>query len=279
MTDAECVSFLQWALPQIGLRWSGYRKVRRQVCKRIARRLLALGLPDLSAYRTRLTQDPGEWVVLEAFCHIPISRFWRDRGVFDHLANVVLPRLAGAAAREGRALAAWSAGCASGEEPYSLSIAFALGPAILAGVSFDVLATDADEILLERARRGVYGAGSLKDMPEPFRTAAFDRDGPFFRLRPAYRAPVTLRREDIRARMPSGPFDLVLCRNLVFTYFNIERQRALVPKLASQLRRGGVFVIGSHEKLPAGAAGFVPEPGLPGIYRREGLSAPARGLR
>lgn len=278
MIDAECVSFLQWALPQVGLRWSGYRKVRRQVCKRIARRLRALGLPDLSAYRTRLTQDSGEWAMLEALCHIPISRYWRDRGVFDYLANVVLPRLAGAAAREERALTAWSAGCASGEEPYSLSIAFALGPAARAGVSFDILATDADEILLERARCGVYGAGSLKDMPEPFRAAAFERDGPLFRLRPAYRAPVTLRREDIRARMPSGPFDLVLCRNLVFTYFNIERQRALAPKLASRLRVGGFFVIGSHEKLPADAAGFVPEPGPPGIYRREGFPARGRGL-
>ena len=269
MTDAECVAFLQWALPQLGLRWSGFRKVRRQVCKRIARRLRDLGLGDLSAYRSRLAQDRDEWIALESFCHIPISRFWRDRGVFDHLANTVLPRLAAEAAAQAEPrLRIWSAGCASGEEPYSLAIAFMLGPARSSGVVLDILATDADEILLDRARRGVYGAGSLKDLPETFRAAAFDKDGSLYRLRPAFRAGVTLRCEDIRRLMPQGPFDLVLCRNLVFTYFDASLQRGFLAKFAACVRHGGVFVIGAHEKLPGDAPGFLPEPGAPGIYRR-----------
>jgi chemotaxis protein methyltransferase CheR len=270
MIDAECVAFLQWALVRLGLRWSGYRKVRGQVCKRITRRMRELGIPDLAAYRARLEQDRHEWIVLESLCHIPISRFWRDRGVFDRLADVILPDLAGLAAREGRPLAVWSAGCASGEEPYSLSIAFALGPAAAVGASIEILATDADEPLLERARRGVYGPGSLKDLPEAYRASAFDREDSFFCLRPAFRTPVTLRRQDIRAEMPAGPFDLVLCRNLAFTYFDRVQQRTFVPEFASRIRPGGVFVIGSHERLPAGAAGFTPEPGTPGVFRREG---------
>ena len=271
MTDADCVTFLQWALPQLNLRWSGYRKVRRQVCKRIARRLRALGLPDLSAYRGRLAQDRDEWIALDSFCRIPISRFWRDRSVFDHLANVVLPQLAGTAVRERRPLTAWSAGCASGEEPYSLSIAFALGPAERTGASFDILATDADQVLLGRAGRGVYGGGSLKDLPVSARAAAFDRAGPLYRIRPAFRANITFRREDIRGRMPRGPFDLVLCRNLVFTYFDAPLQRALLAKFAARIRTGGAFIVGSHEKLPEGATGFAPEPGPPGIYKREAV--------
>ena len=269
MTDAECVAFLQWALPQMDLRWSGFRKVRRQVCKRIARRLHALGLPDLTAYRKRLAADREEWLVLDSLCRIPISRFWRDRGVFDHLSAVILPTLAKVAAREGRSVRVWSAGCASGEEPYSLSIAFALGPAgKLGAASPEIIATDADDILLGRARRAVYGGGSLKDLPSRLRKAAFERDGSLYRLRAPLQAPVTLRREDIRDRMPRGPFDLVLCRNLIFTYFARPLQARLAARLVGRLRPGGLLVIGAHERLPD-VPGLIPEPGPPGIFRRE----------
>lgn len=269
MTDAECVAFLQWALPQLDLRWSGFRKVRHQVCKRIARRLRTLGLSDLASYRRRLAQDPDEWSALNSFCRIPISRFWRDRAVFDHLASVILPRLAAEATEDGQTcVRAWSAGCASGEEPYSLSIAFTLGPAGRTGVSFDILATDAEAVLLDRARRAAYGPGSLKDLPISLRTAAFDKDGALYRICPAFRTNVTFRLEDIRDRMPRGPFDLMLCRNLVFTYFDAPLQRGLLAKFAPRIRTGGIFVVGSHERLPEGMVGFVPETGPPGIYRR-----------
>ena len=271
MTDAECVAFLQWALPQLDLRWSGFRKVRRQVCKRIARRFRALGLSDLDSYRRRLAEDRDEWVLLDSFCRIPISRFWRDRAVFDHLASAVLPRLAAEAAGGQIPLRAWSAGCASGEEPYSLAIAFTLGPAARTAAQLEIVATDSDEILLERARQATYGPGSLKDLPDPLRAAAFDKDGALYRLRPAFRASIAFRREDIRERMPPGPFDLLLCRNLVFTYFGAPLQREFLGKFAARIRAGGIFVIGSHERLPANAAGFVAESGPPGIYRREAV--------
>ena len=97
MKNAECVDFLQWALPRLGMRWPGFRKVRRQVCKRIDRRLRELGLPDLAAYRIRLGQDSTEWKFLDGACRITISRFYRDRGVFDALGANVLPALARAA--------------------------------------------------------------------------------------------------------------------------------------------------------------------------------------
>jgi len=94
MKDAQCVAFLQQTLPRLGMRWAGYRKVRRQVCKRIDRRLHALGLADIESYAGYLETHPEEWESLDAFCRISISRFCRDRGSFDRLAQEVLPRLA-----------------------------------------------------------------------------------------------------------------------------------------------------------------------------------------
>ena len=81
MKDSECIGFLRWALPRLGLRWPGFRKVRRQVCKRIARRARELGLADVSGYRLPLDSHAPEWDALAALCTVSISRFYRDRGV------------------------------------------------------------------------------------------------------------------------------------------------------------------------------------------------------
>ncbi len=162
MDDRTCVGFLQWALPRMGLRWAGLRRVRRQVCKRIGRRLGALGIRDIAAYRAYLEQHPDEWRVLDGLCLIPISRFFRGREAFAYLGRTVLPELARAAAARGETrLRCWSAGCASGEEPYSLTLAWALAAApISPKLDLEIVATDADPHLIGRARAARYGAGS-----------------------------------------------------------------------------------------------------------------------
>jgi len=92
--DAACVEFLQWALPRLRMRWAGFRKVRRQVCRRVERRIRELDLHDVDAYRAYLELTPDEWLQLDALCHVTISRFYRDRGVFELLERSVLPELA-----------------------------------------------------------------------------------------------------------------------------------------------------------------------------------------
>lgn len=268
MTDAECVAFLQWALPRLGLRWPGFRKVRRQVRKRLARRLGTLGLPTLAAYRARLADDPAEWQVLDGLCRITISRFYRDRAVFDALARQVLPALAVRAAGDGRPVRCWSAGCASGEEAYSLKMLWDLdlGEAERAP-GLEVTGTDAGDDLLARARRGCYAPGSLKDVPAHWRAQAFEaRDG-LFCVRARHRAGVRFVRQDLRHRAPEGPFDLVLCRNLAFTYFEPELQAAVLARIAGAMAAGGYLAIGNHERLPH-AHGFAPVTGAPCLHRR-----------
>jgi chemotaxis protein methyltransferase CheR len=266
--DRDCLEFLQWALPRLGLRWPGYRKVRGTVRKRLGRRLRALGLDGLGAYRDLLAGDPGEWRHLESLCRIPISRFWRDRGVFERLGGEVLPDLA----REGR-VRCWSAGCASGEEAYSLSILWreAVQPAF-PDAEITILGTDAEPTMIARAEAACYGAGSLKDLPAAWRARAFERDEGRFRLRPEYKTGVSFRLLDIREGRPEAPFDLILCRNLVFTYFEARAQAAVLGRLDRCLRPGGYLAIGAHERLPGGAPGWARPDALP-IYRKEGHAA------
>jgi chemotaxis protein methyltransferase CheR len=258
--DEECVRFLQWALPRIRLRWEGFRKPRRQVCRRVRRRAAELGLAGLAAYRDHLLAHPDEWAVFDGLCVVTISRFFRDRGLCALLESEVLPELRTSAASEGRrTIDVWSAGCASGEEPYTL--------ALLGRLDLRVLGTDVDERLLRRARRACYPASSVKAVPEATRAAAFLERGGELCLRDEYRRPVTLRRHDVRDGAPGGPFDLVLCRNLAFTYFEPELQLAVGRAIAASLRPAGALVIGAHESLPNGLDELEPWSANEGIYR------------
>jgi chemotaxis protein methyltransferase CheR len=275
--DAECVAFLQWALPRLGLRWAGFRRVRRQVCRRLRRRAGELGLADLDAYRRYVSAHPEEWGEIERLVPITISRFHRDRDVFAGLEHAVLPALAGAARAGGReAVRCWSAGCASGEEPYTLALMWEEAVAAGApGIRAEILATDAQPAMLDRARAATYEASSLKELPPAWRERGFARRGGSYELRPAYRRLVTLASHDVRDDPPGGPFDLVLCRNLAFTYLAGEGQRAVLARLAAALRDGGALVIGLHEELPERATGFEPWPGARATYRRARCPSPS----
>jgi chemotaxis protein methyltransferase CheR len=268
MRDPDCVELMQWLLPRCGLRWEGFRRVRGQVCKRLARRLSALGLEDGRAYRRFVEAHPEELAIADELCRVSISRFYRDRAVFDALGDRLLPRLAGQVLAAGGArLRAWSAGCAGGEEPYTLALIwqFTVGPAFPA-LKLEVVASDADPVALARARRASYRWSSLAELPASWRRDAFvERDG-LYRLTEELRAPVELRCEDLRAEAPEGPFQLILCRNLGFTYFAEPEQRLLLARLVSRLAPGGVLVVGAREHLPSGAPALVPDPSLPGVF-------------
>ncbi|HEX2104007.1 MAG TPA: CheR family methyltransferase [Solirubrobacteraceae bacterium] len=264
--DDPCVAFLQWALPRLELCWPGFRRVRRQVCRRVARRIAALGLPDHAAYREHLAGHPEEWAVLRALTPVTISRFGRDRAVFGALAEDVLPALGAAARAAGRdRIRAWSAGCASGEEAYTLAL---LWEESAPGLELDVLATDIHPPVLARARAARYEASSARELPAPLRARGFDAgpDGALV-VRPEARRRVTVARHDLRDPPPDGPFDLVLCRNVAFTYFAPAAQRAVLARVASALRPGGALVLGLHEHLPDAAPGFVPWPGARAVHR------------
>jgi chemotaxis protein methyltransferase CheR len=269
VSDDECVDFLRWAVPRLGRRWAGYRRVRRQVCRRARARADGLGLSGLGEYRALLERDAGEWRVLDTLTNITISRFGRDRGTWAALERLVLPVLVADAQRAGRTgLRAWSAGCASGEEPYTLALLWhlALAPCFT-DVGLLILATDCDPVMLGRARAARYAPSSLKELPEAWRAEAFVARGDELELRPAFKRIVTVAAHDVRTPPPDRAFDLVLCRNVAFTYFDAAGQREVATRLAAAMRPGAALVVGAHETLPD-ASGFDLWPRRPRIYRR-----------
>jgi len=271
MKDESCICFLQWALPHLHMRWPGFKKVRGQVCKRLGRRLDELELADLKRYRMYLEDNPLEWHILDSLCRITISRFYRDKGIYDSLRSHVLPELTKNAVRQDDStLFCWCIGSASGEEPYSVSLLWDISGVNNQGLDLNILATEVDQLMINRARKGCYPLSSIRELPSEIRTRAFTREDVLFCITEQHKKRVHFLQQDIRNAQPDSAFHLILCRNLVFTYFSRELQEEIIPKILLCLKPGGALIIGSHEELPGRIPGLAPW--LPGktIYRREG---------
>ena len=266
--DPAGVEFLQWCLPRMHLRWPGFRKVRRQVLKRISRRLQELGLPSVEAYRSYLENHPVEWATLDTLCWISISRFYRDQSIFQYLENAILSRLARMVIARGESeLRCWSAGCAGGEEPYTLAIVWKQHLALrFPALDFRVVATDIDRQAIQRAERGCYHTSSMKELPAEWRAQAFVASGEELCLKDEYRASMTFLVQDLRESAPDGLFQLILCRNLAFTYFDETSRTETLLRLTDKLVPGGALIIGKLESLPDEPWGLEPWSIPMGVY-------------
>jgi chemotaxis protein methyltransferase CheR len=231
----------------------------------------ALGLPDFSAYKNYLEDHVEEWEILDSLCRITISRFYRDRSVFDILRSEILPLLArNAQAEEEQELRCWSAGCCSGEEAYTLQILWQIGRMFSNNslLPLQVIATDIDQHLLERAQKGCYPISSLRDLPEEFIQPAFRHSGEDYVIREPFTRNIEFIRQDIRKQLPQNVFHLILCRNLVFTYFEKILQIEILEKVVKKLLPGGFLVMGIHESLPKTSMNIIPYNNTSVIYQK-----------
>jgi len=257
MASTDDIAFLQWALPQMGYRWQGFRKPRNQVLKRIRERMHQLGLSGgYAEYKLYLEAHPEEWTYLDRLCNVTISKFFRDRKVWDFLRDHVLSSLL--QAHRTNPVNIWSIGCCNGEEPYSLAI---ISEQLAKNnEQFDhrkhvsILATDRNPEVLERAKKGRYPAGSLKELTQDEIDAFFQKthrtDDEEYKIIDKLKQYITFEQRDIKKSLPDQVFDIILCRNLVFTYFSKEKQRQFLEQLMPHMAAHGFLIIGSNEKLP-----------------------------
>ncbi len=144
-----------------------------------------------------------------------------------------------------------------GEEAYSLVLIWYM----TVGINFPQLAlqvtgSDIDEVLLQRAMRGCYSYGSVKALPETWLKSAFTQNKNEYCLESETRNKVSFIKRDIREKLDTGPFHIVFCRNMAFTYFDISLQLEILQHIRDKLVDGGALIIGGHERLPDGFCGF-----------------------
>jgi len=135
-------------------------------------------------------------------------------------------------------------------------------------ISIEIVATDADPNMMRRCRDACYEFGSLKDLPESWRDRVFAREDDVYFLKPEYQRNIEFLEQDIRRELPVGPFDLVLCRNLVFTYFDAALQLKVLSRIAGAMHDDAALVVGAHEKLPEGTEGLLMWFDKQRIYRK-----------
>jgi chemotaxis protein methyltransferase CheR len=165
---------------------------------------------------------------------------------------------------------AWSIGSCSGEEPSSLNLIWKLGlkKAQKKNLELKIFATDYHSVMIQRAKAARYTAGSLRYLPEEYINLAFSKKDKEYQLRPQFRENIIFKQQDIRTEWPPGNFDLILCRNLVFTYFRENLQTKILNKLLGKLENRGYLIIGNHEKLPVELPNLRPLPESKLIFQK-----------
>ncbi len=223
---------------------------RELVYSRLVRRLRKLGLPSFSAYLSRL--EAGDPVEFEEFTNAlttNLTAFFRESHHFDFLANTVLPALAERNAAT-RRIRIWSAGCSTGEEPYSIAMTLLENTANLRGWDIRVLATDLDSNVVAHAAHGLYREERFEKMPAARRQRWFTAlpDGQWQAKRELQEM-VRFKGLNLMNDWPMrGQFDVIFCRNVVI-YFDKETQRTLFSRMARLQRPGDWLLIGHSESL------------------------------
>lgn len=243
--------------------WSGYRRVRKGVIRRVRQHMAAIHCKTVNRYIDRLEKEPELRATCESLFNVTISRFFRDRQLWNHLREYCLPQLA---QQFPSPIKIWSAGCACGEEPYSLAILWSI---LSLQTELDILATDAQQICLKRAIIGHFKKSSLKEVPEDLIASCFEPvpETDEYAILQVLKKTIRWQRADLLESIPQERFHLILLRNNVLTYFKDTKKEKTFIKIVRQLQPGGFLAIGSHEQLPMQSLSLVRTQQCPMVYR------------
>ncbi len=241
--------FLKTTLPDLGLRWRRFN--RKSIRKRIIARLLELNLHSLGEYHAYLLDNAEERRQLTTLLTVTISRFWRNANLFEALETIWLPSILGRLSA-GEPLRIWSAGCASGEEPYSFLILWQERFAD-SDRELRLLASDSDKRCLQRAQQGCYPASSFRELPLNLRQKYCTNEGGTFSLPHDFPNKITWVEHNLIWDPPFPGNHLIFCRNLAYTYFTEPLQQKITHHFHESLLPGGLLITGRKDRLPQGS--------------------------
>ena len=253
--DPEWAGLLGYLLNARGFDFHGYKPA--SLARRIRKRMEAVGLESFAAYQDYLEVHPNEFATLFNVILINVTGFFRDPPAWEAVrASALSQILAGKGPDE--PIRAWSAGCATGEEAYTIAMILAeeLGPDQFRE-RVKIYATDVDEEALDTARQAAYPQRQLEGVPPELLSKYFDRLDGVSVFRKDYRRQVIFGRHDLINDAPISRIDLLTCRNTLM-YLNAETQARVLARLHFALNDGGFLLLGRAETLMAHGQSFLP---------------------
>jgi len=244
--NPEFEDLLNYIKRNRGFDFTGYK--RSTLMRRVEKRMQTVGIESISEYIDYLEVDPQEFVHLFNTILINVTSFFRDCSTWDYIATKIIPQIT-----EYKELNApirvWSAGCASGQEAYTLAIVFAEALGLEALRSrVKIYATDVDEEALHQGRQGIYDAKEVAGVPPELLEKYFDRFDGQYTFRKDLRRSVIFGRHNLVQDAPISRIDLLVCRNSLM-YFNAEAQAKIITRFAFALNEGGFLFLGKAEML------------------------------
>jgi len=228
---------------------------------RLARRIRALGLTSFAEY-LELVEEPSSEEAGRFVNAITtnVTEFFRENHHFEYLARTALPALWRRLEKAGKRARFWSAGCSTGEEPYSLAMVLRENMPASPGWDIKILATDLDTDVLAHAKAGLYTAERV-DKVAPARLARFFEPvdgGDAYRADDSLRSLITFKQLNLMEAWPmQGPFDVIFCRNVVI-YFDDATKAKLIARYRDLLATGGHLFLGHSESLAGASLGLEP---------------------
>jgi len=270
-TEADYQTIVSIVYERSGIVLAAHK--RDMTYSRLARRLRALGLRSFRDYCALLSRkESNETGFLINAITTNLTKFFRESHHFEHLEKEVFPALTNFSRGESKPhIRVWSAGCSSGEEPYSIAMtAIAARQQICRDWDLRILATDLDTAMLRKAKAGIYAEALLGDVPARMRSRFFEapagEDASAVPVSKAVQNLITFKQLNLLGPWPmSGQFDAIFCRN-VMIYFDQPTRERLLSKLAKQLSPGGYFLPGHAESLSPELHGM--KRVHPAVYRK-----------
>ncbi|GJF04774.1 CheR family methyltransferase [Pseudonocardia sp. D17] len=272
--DPGFEALLQHLKQTRGFDFTGYK--RSSLVRRVARRMSQVGVTEYGDYLDHLELHAEEFTALFNTILINVTGFFRDADAWEFLRTEVLPDLL-ASKGPTEPVRVWSAGCASGEEAYTLAIVLAemLGPAEFRD-RVKIYATDVDEEALSYARHGTYSEREVGGVPDELRERYFEQVGGRFTFRKDLRRSVIFGRNDLVQDAPISRIDLLVCRNTLM-YFNAETQARILARFHFGLAEHGVLFLGKAEMLLSHGSLFLPVDLKRHTFRKTPRVAPQNG--
>ena len=265
MDDAQFRTLLE----SLGYSWAGYRRVRKGVKKRIHRHMRRLGCRDIAAYLNLLEYQAVCRRECELLMSVSISRFFRDRHLWQILEDRWLPDII---PKNPLQIDVWSAGCACGEEAYSFKIIWErLKTRFESLPSLEILATDRHPQYIKRARSGIYNRSSLREVAADVRSRFFEscKGSKQFSIKKELKSEINWQICELLTESPGSIFQIIFLRNNILTYCRQEDQIRALESILNCLAPGGLFIIGCHETLPLEIGVLNPLAECPYVYMKK----------